>query len=106
MANDSEAKHSPKEKANRDYLKQVTKKEARKIYAREHEEENVWFWLGMMGMVGWAVAIPTLIGVALGVWLDKAYPVKFSWTLTFLFIGVVLGCFNAWRWINKESRNK
>jgi ATP synthase protein I len=91
---------------SKDYLKEVSEKEARKIHARKHREENVWFWLGMMGMVGWAVAIPTIIGIAVGVWLDSRYPVEFSWTLTFLFIGVALGCWNAWRWINKERKER
>lgn len=28
----------------------------------------------MFGIIGWAVAIPTLIGVAVGIWLDRHYP--------------------------------
>ena len=25
----------------------------------------------MMGLIGWSVAVPTLLGAALGLWLDK-----------------------------------
>ncbi len=76
--------------------------ERRKVEARERDEESVWFGLGTFGLVGWSVAIPTLIGLALGIWLDSALPLGFSWTLTLLFVGIVVGCLNAWYWISRE----
>ncbi|EKD35154.1 MAG: hypothetical protein ACD_75C02030G0003 [uncultured bacterium] len=57
----------------------------------------------MMGLIGWSVAVPTLLGAALGVWLDRRFPVPYSWTLTLLLIGLLLGCLIAWRWIVKEG---
>jgi ATP synthase protein I len=62
----------------------------------------VWFGLGMFGIVGWSVAIPTLAGIALGIYLDRHRPVGFSWTLTLLAVGVVIGCLNAWYWVQQE----
>lgn len=56
-------------------------------------------------MVGWSVAIPSILGIALGVWIDNNIQSKYSWTLMLLVIGVALGCFNAWYWINKESQS-
>ena len=76
--------------------------ERRKIHAREHKEESVWFGLGTFGLVGWSVAIPTLIGLALGIWLDSVLPLGFSWTLTLLILGIAVGCVNAWYWISRE----
>jgi ATP synthase protein I len=58
----------------------------------------------MFGLVGWAVALPTVAGVALGVWLDHRFPSRASWTLTFLLVGVLLGSLNAWFWVQRESR--
>ena len=58
----------------------------------------------MMGLIGWSVAIPTLLGAALGLWLDKHHPGKHSWTLALLVAGLVIGCLNAWRWVAKEDR--
>jgi ATP synthase protein I len=81
----------------------VSAKEERKLRRRMEEDRGVWFGLGMFGLVGWSVAVPTLIGIALGVWLDKLYPGRPSWTLTFLFIGVCVGCLNAWYWVKRES---
>jgi len=76
--------------------------EKRKIRARRRREESIWFGLGTFGLVGWSVAIPTLIGLALGLWLDAHYPQRFSWTLALLFAGIILGCVNAWYWVSRE----
>ena len=88
-----------------DFTRDVARKARRKAAARRVEKRDVWSWLGMFGLVGWSVAIPTLVGVALGVWLDGRFPGRVSWTLTLLFVGLVLGCLNAWRWVRQESRN-
>ena len=83
----------------------VEKKVERKLIARDQKERSVWFGLGMFGLVGWSVAVPTVAGIALGLWIDHSWPGRVSWTLTFLFIGLVLGCMNAWRWVNRESKH-
>ncbi len=80
----------------------VGKKAARRIKARRTRDRSVWFGLGTFGMVGWTIAITTLIGVVIGIWIDRNWPGTYSWTLTFLFIGLIIGCMNAWYWINKE----
>ena len=79
-------------------------KEARKVRARCQEDRSVWFGLGMFGLVGWSVAIPTLVGIALGVWIDLKWPSRYSWTLMLLIIGVMLGCLNAWFWVSRERK--
>lgn len=82
-------------------------KEERKLRARKEGDRSVWFGLGMFGMVGWAVAVPAVLGVALGLWLDSRLTGGRSWTLVMLAAGVVVGCFNAWYWIRRESgRNR
>ncbi|MDZ7700435.1 MAG: AtpZ/AtpI family protein [Deltaproteobacteria bacterium] len=84
----------------------VVTKEARKLRARREGDRGVWFGFGMFGLVGWAVSIPTVIGVAAGVWIDKTWPSSYSWTLMCLIFGVLIGCFNAWYWIKRESRKR
>jgi ATP synthase protein I len=49
--------------------------------------------------------IPTVIGIAVGIWADKKWPGQISWTLTFLFAGIILGCLNAWYWVEKERKS-
>ncbi len=82
---------------------EVGAKAARKLRARRNAAHGVWFGLGMMGLVGWSVAIPTLLGAALGIWLDQHFPGKHAWTLALLMAGLALGCFNAWHWVTKEG---
>lgn len=83
--------------------KVIARKEARKLLARQ-QKKSVWFGLGMFGLVGWSVVIPTLLGLAVGIWLDNRGDSDISWTLTFFFTGLILGCFNAWKWVNKEGQ--
>jgi len=78
-------------------------KAARKIKARK-STQSVWLGLGMMGLVGWSVVVPTLIGAALGIWLDNHHPGKHAWTLALLVAGLALGCLNAWFWVAKEEK--
>jgi ATP synthase protein I len=83
---------------------QVAASAARKLKARRHPAQNVWFGFGMMGMVGWSVVVPTLLGAALGLWLDKRFPGGHSWTLALLAAGLAIGCANAWHWIAGEEK--
>ena len=76
---------------------------ARKLKAR-HSTQGVWFGLGMMGLIGWSVTIPTLLGAALGLWMDKHHPGTHAWTLALLVAGLSIGCLNAWHWVAKEDR--
>jgi len=95
----------PEYKHKTDFTQTVDRQARRKLKARQDKSRNVWFGLGLFGLIGWSIMIPTLAGVALGLWLDKQWPGQMSWTLTMLFVGVVLGCVNAWRWIGEESRD-
>jgi ATP synthase protein I len=78
----------------------------RRLKARRERRRGMWFGFGMFGLVGWSVAVPILIGIAIGWWLDRAMPQRFSWTLALLLAGAVLGALNAWFWIDKESRDE
>ena len=78
--------------------------EYRKLEAKRRGVQGVWLGLGMFGIVGWAVAIPTLLGVLLGTFIDSHYPGVHSWTLSLLIVGLFLGCLNAWHWIAKEEK--
>jgi ATP synthase protein I len=89
---------------NATLAEQVGAKAARKLKARRDGAPGVWFGLGMMGLIGWSVVVPTLLGAALGLWLDKHYPGTHSWTLALLVAGLAIGCFNAWHWVAREDK--
>ena len=82
----------------------VGAKAERKIKARRNATQGVWFGLGMMGLIGWSVAVPTLLGAALGIYLDNRRPGSYSWTLMLLVTGLAIGCLNAWHWVAREDK--
>ena len=83
---------------------EVGAKAARKLKARRNSTPGIWFGLGMMGVIGWSVVVPTLLGAALGIWLDRRSSGTHSWTLMLLVIGLIVGCWNAWHWVAREDR--
>jgi ATP synthase protein I len=87
------------------FATQVGAKAGRKQRAQREGDRGVWFGLGMSGLIGWSVAIPTLAGAILGIWLDQRHPQRFSWTLTLLLAGLLLGCFNAWHWVAQQNKS-
>ena len=86
------------------FSREVGVKAARKLKARRNSAQGVWFGLGMMGLIGWSVVVPTLAGAALGIWLDNRYPGGRPWTLALMVIGLAIGCLNAWHWVAKEDK--
>lgn len=93
-----------------DYLEEmaeeVGRKQERKLEASRDTRNTIWFGVGMFGLVGWSVMLPTVGGCMLGMWVDKHFPSRYSWTLMLLLLGLLLGCFTAWRWVEKEGRER
>lgn len=77
----------PDEIARSTLAQTVGKKAARRIEAGRDPAPGIWFGLGMMGLIGWSVTVPALLGLALGMWLDQRYPSAHAWTLA-LFMAV------------------
>jgi len=89
--------------AEESFSRKVSAQERRKLRTRRGGA-RIWSGLGMLGLVGWSVGTPTLLGVFLGRWLDKRHPGQRPWTLTLLFAGLCIGCATAWHWITKEEQ--
>lgn len=98
------ASQKPPEPENK-FERSIKRKAKRRIRAQQEKSRPVWFGLGMFGLVGWAVTVPTLLGIALGVWIDGRWESSVSWTLNLLIIGLFAGCVNAWYWVKKESND-
>lgn len=92
-----------KNQSSEEELLEKIKKDSTKKIKAQKEGSEIMFGLGLFGIVGWSIAIPTVAGIALGVFLDKRFTQSFSWTLTLLFVGVIMGSFNAWRWIKEKT---
>lgn len=91
--------------AETELVRTIASKEERKIRARSGANRSILSWIGMFGLVGWSVAIPTVLGACLGGCLDRRIPHEtISWTLTFLLLGLGAGCLIAWHWIKREGK--
>jgi len=58
--------------------------------------------LGQIGVLGWQIVVPGLIGLALGRWLDRQFASGIFWTAALLVVGLALGCWSAWRWVRRQ----
>ncbi|HHP7237738.1 AtpZ/AtpI family protein [Longibacter sp.] len=97
---------SEKPDTEEDFAQTIHEKEQRKADARKRKRPGIVFGMGMFGLVGWSVAIPTLLCLALGIWIDARYETRFSWTLMMLAFGITLGGMTAWYWVREESRHR
>ena len=80
----------------------IASKTRRKLEAARAGPPSPWFGLGMLGVIGWSVAVPTLLGAMLGGWLDRHHPSRHSWTLALLVAGLFVGCATAWHWVSDQ----
>ena len=57
--------------------------------------------LAQIGVLGWIFVVPTLAGLFLGRWLDVRIAGNgIFWTAPFLVLGICLGGWTGWRWMN------
>jgi ATP synthase protein I len=76
---------------------------------REQHDEHVrdgdssfWQSVGMMGTIGWSVAVPTVLGVLLGRWVDGYLDSAHVFLVFFMLAGLITGCVTAWRMIAEK----
>ena len=58
--------------------------------------------LAQIGVLGWMIVVPMLIGVFGGRWLDERFNSGLFCTAPLLMLGLALGCFSAWKWMQSE----
>lgn len=58
--------------------------------------------LAVIGVIGWTIVIPTLLGIYWGRALDRRLGTGVFWTLGLLVAGVTLGCVLAWQRLNRS----
>lgn len=64
---------------------------------REQGHRSFWQSLGVLGMVGWPIALASVGGAWLGRYLDDRWGTGVQFTLMLLTVGVILGSFTAWK---------
>jgi ATP synthase protein I len=89
---------------DRGFESTVAIKAARKLRVQRDDGHAIWSGLGVSGLIGWSVAVPTLLGAMAGLWWDRHHPGGRSLTLMLLVAGLVFGCANAWLWMARQDK--
>ena len=69
---------------------------------RRSGERSLWQNVSMIGALGWLIVTPTLLGVAIGRWLDWRFETGIFWSGALIMLGAAFGGYLAWRRIEKE----
>lgn len=56
--------------------------------------------LAQIGVLGWIIVAPTLAGMFFGRWLDARLESGIFWTAPLMLLGLCLGGWAAWKWMN------
>lgn len=77
------------------------RRERRDLWRREGERamgRN----LATIGVLGWTIVTPTLLGIFAGRWLDRRLDSGIFWTLGLFAAGLTVGCVLGWKWIQRQ----
>lgn len=80
----------------------VRKRQERRARWQHEGERSLGQNLAMIGLFGWTIVVPTLIGIFAGRWLDRQFGTGIFWTLGLLVLGLALGCAFVWKRMKGE----
>lgn len=92
-----------KEKAEKydGLLRSVHRAQQRRLQQRE-DEPSVMRFVGQIGVLGWVIVVPILIGLFIGRWIDLKFGTGIFWSAPLMLVGVCIGCWSAWRWMHRQ----
>lgn len=84
---------------------EIMRRKAERIeLARRKQQSSPLLGLSVFGVIGWSVAVPTVLGALLGRWLNDIAPQSFSWTIALILGGLVLGIGFAWNTLSQAQQ--
>jgi len=100
-------KETPKDGRGRDDRLATAARQAaeRARQGKAHPEPSLGARLGQMGILGWTIVVPTLLGVIVGRWLDQAFGSGITFAAALLMLGAAFGLWSAWRWMHRNLGN-
>ena len=78
----------------------VAAERARK--SREDRELTIGTRLAQIGVLGWVIVAPILLGVVVGRWLDSELKSGIFYTAPLIMLGAAAGMWTAWRWMHRQ----
>lgn len=92
----------PDEKAPRTDPRAAVRRDGSRLARREHGHRSFWRSLGVLGMVGWPIALGSVGGALLGSWLDSRFESSGRYTLMLMTAGLLVGCLAAWNAVTQR----
>ncbi|WP_254435236.1 AtpZ/AtpI family protein [Pandoraea communis] len=87
-----------------DPLAQATRRAARQeAEGQANPEPSLGRRLGQIGILGWAITLPSLIGLFVGRWLDRSFGTGVLFSAALLMVGAGVGLWSAWRWMHRQT---
>lgn len=78
------------------------KEQGRRARWRTEGEPSVMRFVGQIGVLGWIIVAPTLLGLFIGRWLDRSFGTGIFWSAALLVLGVTLGFWSSWQWMHRQ----
>jgi ATP synthase protein I len=92
---------------NNDRIARAARRAAeRERNARDEPEPSLGSRLGQIGILGWSIVVPTLLGLAIGHWLDKHFHTGVFFAAPLLMAGAAFGLWSAWKWMHRQTRSQ
>ena len=90
------------EKTTRIDPRGAVRRDSSRLRQREQGHRSFWQSLGVLGMVGWPIALGSVGGALAGRYLDYHFETGVRYTLMLMTAGVMLGCFTAWKTVTQK----
>ena len=81
-------------------VREVRRRRDRRKRAEAEGEMPIGRRLAQIGVLGWIIVAPTLLGLFLGRWMDGHFGSGLFWTAPLMLAGLCLGGWSAWKWMN------
>lgn len=92
------APHKPED----DMAKAARREVERERMHHDDPEPSLGTRLGQIGILGWAIVTPMLLGVILGRLADRHWDSGVFFTAPAIFIGAGIGLHAAWKWMHRQ----
>ncbi len=85
---------------DKEMIASIREQTRRRQRAEREGEPSMGRYLAQIGVLGWMIVLPGLIGVFAGRWLDRWLGSGIFWTGPLMLLGLAAGCWVAWRWMH------
>jgi len=92
----------PAERREDDLSRAAREAAERDRRGREDPEPSLGRRLGQIGILGWTIVVPALIGLFIGRAIDRAFGTGIFFSAPLLMLGVAFGFWSAWRWMHRQ----